>query len=173
MLLHQARGYTASSRRTTPLDELLSLIQQPAWAADAACKEHPELPWMTERGESMSKQLAICRCCLVRVECLAAGLRGHEDGIWGGTSGRQRRRLVVSEDEADTRLSELLELDEAKRRSTVRGLPDARRAAVALKADNPTLSKQAIADRLGVHITTVLRWLSAGTDGNVANRQLT
>ena len=64
---------------------------RPAWHADAACKEHPELSWFPERGQPVDRQKAICAGCHVRVECAAHGLEHHEEGIWGGISGRGRR----------------------------------------------------------------------------------
>jgi len=41
--------------------------------------------------------LAVCESCPVRRSCLAAGLLGHEAGVWGGTT----------EDERDNALDDL------------------------------------------------------------------
>lgn len=70
---------------------LSGLIDRPKWHSDAACREHPELNWFPHRGEPQTAQLAVCDACLVRTECAAAGAFEH-DGIWGGQSGRGRRR---------------------------------------------------------------------------------
>ncbi len=72
-----------------PLTALLSFIR-PAFHADAACREHPELSWFPERGEPTKAQLAVCAGCLVRDECREAG---ELVGIWGGLSGRARRAV--------------------------------------------------------------------------------
>jgi WhiB family redox-sensing transcriptional regulator len=37
--------------------------------------------------------LAICARCEVKAPCLEFALRMGEDGIWGGTTGRQRRAM--------------------------------------------------------------------------------
>jgi len=44
-----------------------------AWHADAACREHPEVSFFPGQHESTAPAKA-CAACLVRAECLAAGL---------------------------------------------------------------------------------------------------
>lgn len=49
-----------------------------------------------ERGDHGSKDLAveICKRCPVKIECLAYSLNtSPKSGIWGGVSGRDRRRI--------------------------------------------------------------------------------
>lgn len=78
--------------------ELLELVARPAWHADAACREHPEITWFPERGEHIVDARAVCAGCLVRVECLAFALE-HESsdpdthGVWGGLSRGERSEL--------------------------------------------------------------------------------
>jgi hypothetical protein len=80
---------------TTTLDDILALLDPPAWHADAACREHPDLTWFPDRGQDTSAAVAVCRGCLVADQCRAwamsqgAGLHG----IWAGTSDRERQRL--------------------------------------------------------------------------------
>lgn len=64
------------------------------WIDRAACRESdPELFWPST-GEDPRAAIAICEECPVRQECLDYALTlGEMDGIWGGTSGRQRRRI--------------------------------------------------------------------------------
>lgn len=76
-----------------PLAELLDQLRAP-WKLDSACLEHPELSWFPERGEDQSRQKAVCSACLVRVECLAAGV--GQLGIWGGISERARRKNDIA-----------------------------------------------------------------------------
>lgn len=76
---------------------LEELLKRPAWMADAACAEHPELQFVSGRGQSTEPLKAVCRGCLVRRECLdyALGDDGLQ-GVWGGTSTKERseyRRL--------------------------------------------------------------------------------
>ncbi len=81
----------------TPGSDLLELIQsRPAWHADAACKEHPEVDWFPGRGGDFATPKRICDGCLVSEECLAAGIANdvdlaHEAGIWGGVGARNRQ----------------------------------------------------------------------------------
>jgi hypothetical protein len=69
-------------------------IDQRSWRVSAACRTKP--PWMffPARGDvrTTAAAKAICAACTVRSECLAAHL-GERDGIFGGTTGRQRRQL--------------------------------------------------------------------------------
>ncbi len=64
---------------------------RPAFHADALCKEYPAVNFFPERGEDTMRARAICARCLVRDECRQAGIDGDEIGIWGGTSGKNRR----------------------------------------------------------------------------------
>lgn len=76
--------------------DVWSWIRQPSWAADAACREHPEVNFYPERGESLTPARAVCARCLVRDECLIEALEtpAHEDhGVWGGTSAKERREM--------------------------------------------------------------------------------
>lgn len=67
------------------------LLGRPAWMADALCREHPELSWFPEEGESVKPMAEICERCAVREECAAYGA-GERYGVWAGTSARERRR---------------------------------------------------------------------------------
>lgn len=65
-----------------------------SWFARAACiGMDPEL-WFPDRGNPALEARAICARCEVKAECLDYALRLQiEEGIWGGTTGRGRRRL--------------------------------------------------------------------------------
>lgn len=76
----------------TTLD-LVALLARPSWHAAALCREYPGLAWFPERGQSLHETKAVCGRCSVRVECLTAGIAGDESGIWGGTSGQQRKTI--------------------------------------------------------------------------------
>jgi WhiB family redox-sensing transcriptional regulator len=70
------------------------------WMERAACKGtdtdavfYPEIPHMSAGDEAR----AICAVCPVREQCLEYAIDNHEpDGIWGGKTWRQRRRLVTA-----------------------------------------------------------------------------
>ena len=62
----------------------------------AACymADDPDL-FYPERGGTPARARAFCDGCAVKAECLAWAISKRETyGIWGGTSERQRRRLL-------------------------------------------------------------------------------
>ena len=66
------------------------------WMREGACLGvDPELFFPTTGDWAVSDAAkAICATCPVRDACLAYALRnGETDGIWGGTSANQRKRL--------------------------------------------------------------------------------
>ena len=80
-------------------DELLSLLDGPAWHADALCREYPQLSWFHESGRSAEKAKALCTDCLVRTECRSYALaRPTLLGIWGGLTTRERRQRTIVPD---------------------------------------------------------------------------
>lgn len=75
---------------------LAEFLHAPEWQRDAACREHDRTLFFPGKGDSTIRAQQICAGCLVRAECLEFALtNGEKWGIWGGTTGRQRRRLRV------------------------------------------------------------------------------
>ena len=74
-------------------DQVFELRPQP-WMAEAKCVDaDPEL-FFPQRGESTAPAKAICQACPVRAACLDYALSINErNGIWGGTSERERRQI--------------------------------------------------------------------------------
>lgn len=67
-----------------------------AFADRALCRGTGDtLDWFPERGDNamVNACKALCAECPVQPECLEVGLR-QRDGIWGGTSGRERRGIL-------------------------------------------------------------------------------
>lgn len=64
------------------------------WQARALCAQtDPEL-FHPKRGHPCRDARRVCGACEVRVECLAYALAVPEtDGVWGGLTYRERRRL--------------------------------------------------------------------------------
>lgn len=61
---------------------------------DAACAGMDTNLFYPERGEDNAQAVAVCRDCPVREQCLDHAVRNGETyGVWGGLSGKQRRRL--------------------------------------------------------------------------------
>lgn len=74
------------------------------WRDQAACRHYdPELwfpvanPGHVAKGSPVGEQIAdakrICYGCPVRVECLTYALDQGEQGIWGGLTDQERRRV--------------------------------------------------------------------------------
>jgi len=72
------------------LDTLAALAQRPAWHASAACRGRGTGTFFVERGESMESAQAVCAECPVVDPCRVAG--EGEVGVWGGTTGLERRQ---------------------------------------------------------------------------------
>ena len=81
--------------------DALSLVDlvamRPAWMADAACLEHPEVEFVPRLGRSEANAdaaRAICAGCLCRADCLGYALADESLlGIWAGTTTAERREL--------------------------------------------------------------------------------
>jgi WhiB family transcriptional regulator, redox-sensing transcriptional regulator len=67
------------------------------WRSAAACKGlDPQIFYPLEDdldGEAAAK--AVCEVCAVREACLEHALgRREKDGVWGGATERERRRII-------------------------------------------------------------------------------
>jgi WhiB family redox-sensing transcriptional regulator len=74
---------------------LAELVNRPAWHRQANCRgADPDL-FFPERGTHRPVEaLAYCEDCSVRAQCLASGLEvASSVGVWGGTTGRDRKGL--------------------------------------------------------------------------------
>jgi len=71
------------------------LPQRPTWQQDAACRGQGVTPFFPERsGEDASTAAKkVCADCPVKAPCLAYGLEHNMSGVWGGTSGNDRRKM--------------------------------------------------------------------------------
>ncbi len=71
----------------------------PGWYRKALCKGQTELFYTDEPGRPSSVRLAVplavCAACPVKEDCLTDALARREPyGIWGGTTPRQRSRML-------------------------------------------------------------------------------
>ncbi|GAA3797369.1 WhiB family transcriptional regulator [Streptomyces chiangmaiensis] len=69
------------------------------WRDDAACRgEDPELFFPISSSGLGSAQIdaakAVCLRCSVRAQCLDWALGSRVEGIWGGTTERERRAML-------------------------------------------------------------------------------
>lgn len=66
----------------------------PEWTAGALCAQTDPEAFFPEKGGSVRAAKATCLACPVRAECLDYALeRGERDGVWGGLTELERRRL--------------------------------------------------------------------------------
>lgn len=66
-----------------------------SWRQRAACRGvDPDVFYPTS-DEEAEEAKSICRVCPVREPCLEYALANRErDGVWGGATERERRRLI-------------------------------------------------------------------------------
>ena len=75
------------------LEALVLLPGRPAWWADAACREQPEVNFFPTQGESAAPAKAICAGCPAGDACLAFAVKEHLDfGVWGGQGVAERKK---------------------------------------------------------------------------------
>lgn len=81
-------------RSHVPWTGAAALVRPEPWVQDALCTQtDPEL-FFPEKGGSTREAKKVCSSCDVTVQCLAYALRtGQDEGIWGGKSSRQLRKL--------------------------------------------------------------------------------
>lgn len=83
---------------TSPIDEYVGLTGDPELLAireRAACRGMDPGIFFPERGSSAMPAKTVCMVCPCRAACLAYALRHHErEGVWGGTSEKDRRKLL-------------------------------------------------------------------------------
>ena len=66
-----------------------------SWRQNAACRGIDPAIFYPPSEEEAEEAKAICAACPVRQACLEYALAARErDGVWGGATERERRRLV-------------------------------------------------------------------------------
>lgn len=65
------------------------------WTDSAICRQTDPEAFFPDQGGSTLEAKRVCMGCDVRAECLDYALRNNERfGVWGGTSERERRKLL-------------------------------------------------------------------------------
>jgi WhiB family redox-sensing transcriptional regulator len=86
-----------SGEQSDPSAWLAELTRRPWWHARAACRGAGADGFIIGRGANesiMARARAICDVCPVTEECLAYALADCDCvGIWGATTGQQRRAM--------------------------------------------------------------------------------
>jgi len=81
------RGYVMSISEMSPLEK--------AWRQRGACNGLDPSIFFPETEEQASQAKSICEECQVRVSCLEHALaRQEKDGVWGGATDRERKRII-------------------------------------------------------------------------------
>lgn len=88
------------------------------WMAQGLCAdEHPSVFFPSD-GVGVEVARKICAQCQMQAQCLEYALRNRIDhGVWGGTSERQRRRILKQRrlEQATDRPAHAASIDEARR----------------------------------------------------------
>lgn len=73
------------------------------WMLQSACRGAETREFFPSNGSGVEAAQRICRTCPVQMECLEyALLHRIEQGVWGGASERERRRILRSRRRAGT-----------------------------------------------------------------------
>jgi WhiB family redox-sensing transcriptional regulator len=85
----------ADLRELPTLDDLLG---RPEWQQRAACRGEGTEGFVLARGAGgYSRAKELCGVCVVRRECLEMALADDElVGLWGGTTGAERKKMRAS-----------------------------------------------------------------------------
>jgi WhiB family redox-sensing transcriptional regulator len=66
-----------------------------SWMAGGNCRNHPPTVFFPSDGVGVDRARKICASCPVAEPCLEYALENRIDhGVWGGTSERERRRIL-------------------------------------------------------------------------------
>lgn len=67
------------------------------WMADGNCASRPPSLFFPSDGVGVESAKRVCESCPVQSRCLEYAIENRIDhGVWGGTSERQRRRIIKS-----------------------------------------------------------------------------
>ena len=70
-------------------------VTQTAWMSGRNCRNHPPTVFFPSDGVGVDRARKICAGCPVAEPCLEYALENRIDhGVWGGTSERERRRIL-------------------------------------------------------------------------------
>lgn len=71
------------------------------WMAEGNCASKPPSMFFPSDGVGVERAKLVCEDCPVSSRCLEYAIENRIDhGVWGGTSERQRRRIIRARAEA-------------------------------------------------------------------------
>ena len=92
--INSAESAMTRQDKRANLERSLFAFDAMPWQAEANCRGVDPGLFYPERGDDVTEPKAVCAGCTVRTPCLERALELNDDeGIWGGTSGRQRRLM--------------------------------------------------------------------------------
>jgi WhiB family redox-sensing transcriptional regulator len=74
------------------------VIPYEEWMNEGSCRFYPQALFFPPDGHHTLSEAAreICNFCPVQLTCLEYALTHRlDDGIWGGTTGRERKRIIA------------------------------------------------------------------------------
>jgi WhiB family redox-sensing transcriptional regulator len=70
-------------------------LMETTWMAEGNCADKPPSLFFPSDGVGVDVARRVCMDCPVKVPCLEYALENRIDhGVWGGTSERERRRIL-------------------------------------------------------------------------------
>lgn len=83
---------TATTAATVPLDHASDAVQ---WRDQGACRGLDPLLFFPDSDDAAGPAKTVCAGCDVRLRCLEHALaRREKEGVWGGCTERDRRRIL-------------------------------------------------------------------------------
>jgi WhiB family transcriptional regulator, redox-sensing transcriptional regulator len=78
-------------------------VRDREWQTRAACGEGDLEIFYSGEADDTRAAIAVCRSCPVRRACFEAAVaRGEHFGVWGGTTERERRRIIRARNAQDS-----------------------------------------------------------------------
>jgi len=97
---HAVTAWLISGEQSDPFAWVASLTRRPQWMERAACRGAGADAFVVGRGANgaaMARARAVCATCSVTDECLSFAMADPDlTGIWGVTTGAERRRLRMA-----------------------------------------------------------------------------
>ncbi|MEA3511815.1 MAG: WhiB family transcriptional regulator [Actinomycetota bacterium] len=71
------------------------VLDERAWAVFSACREADPAMFFARSRDEERAALVVCSACTVKGECLDFAIDSRERfGVWGGTTERERKKLL-------------------------------------------------------------------------------
>ena len=73
-------------------------VRPTLWQDFAECRLNPHINFYPDQDDlrAVLRAKKVCRECMVRDECLEEAIVKREFGVWGGTTERDRARMIVN-----------------------------------------------------------------------------